>query len=182
MAERAKRILAVDDSRELREFFQLVLAEAGYDVVTASSGAEALQKLNALGPDLILLDFIMPAMAGLQFLTRLRSDFAPPIPPVILCSGFDLTEEEALRRGALMFLRKPVAPADLCEFVALGLGGERVSAETAARERANVSAARMTVQHQATTFVAHIRRDVEQRGAGHMAWLADYFGVETAMT
>src|SRR5215471_6776260 len=181
MAEVNKRILAVDDSRELREFFQSVLVEAGYDVITASSGAEALQKINAVRPDLIILDFIMPGMDGLEFLTRLRSDFAPPIPPVILCSGFDLTEEEALRRGALMFLRKPVAPADLCEFVALGLTGQRVSAETAARERANSTAARITVQHKATTFVAHIRRDVEERVAGHMAWLAAYFGVETAL-
>ena len=83
----------------------------------------------------------MPGMDGLEPLTRIRSDLAPPIPPAILCSGFELTEEEALRRGALMFVRKPVAPADLCEFVALGLRGERVSAETAARERAHSAAA-----------------------------------------
>jgi CheY-like chemotaxis protein len=131
---------------------------------------------------LILLDLIMPGMDGLEVLTRLRSDFAPPIPPTILCSGFELTEEEALRRGALMFVRKPVAPEDLREFVALGLLGERVSAETAARERANSAAARTRTRHTATTFVASIRREVEQRAAGQMKWLASYFGIETALT
>ena len=57
-----------------------------------------------------------------------------------------------------------------------------MSAETAARERANATAARLTVQQKATTFVAQIRRDVELRAAGHMGWLAGYFGVETALT
>ena len=181
MEELKKRILVVDDSESLRDFFQTVLDGAGYDVVTASSGEEGLEKTKALKPDLILLDFIMPGMDGLELLTRLRSDLAPPVPPVILCSGFDLSEEEALRRGALMFLRKPIAPEDLCEFVSLGLVGERVSAEVAARERANSTAARMAARESATTFVAQIRHDVEQRAVGQMAWLAGYFGLETAV-
>ena len=182
MAEPKRRILVVDDSKELQEFFRLVLEDAGYEVSLASSGEEGFAQTKALRPDLILLDLIMPGMDGLEFLTHLRSDLAPPIPPAILCSGFELTEEEALRRGALMFVRKPVAPADLCEFVALGLQGERVSAETAARERANSAAARMRTRKTAATFVAQIRQEVEQRATGQMAWLAAYFGVETALT
>jgi twitching motility two-component system response regulator PilH len=177
-----KRILVVDDSKELQEFFRFVLDEAGYDVIAASSGEEGLEKIKALRPDLILLDLIMPGMDGLELLTRIRSDLAPPIPPAILCSGFELTEEEALRRGALMFVRKPVAPADLCEFVALGLRGERVSAETAARERAHSAAARTLTRRTAATFVAGIRREVERKAAGQMSWLAAYFGIETALT
>ena len=181
MAEPKRRILVVDDSKEVQEFFRLVLEDAGYEVSLASSGEEGLAKTKVMRPHLIVLDLIMPGMDGLEFLPPPRSDFAPPIPPAILCSGFELTEEEALRRGALMFVRKPVAPADLCEFVALGLLGERVSAETAARERANSAAARMRTRKTAATFVARIRREVEQKAAGQMAWLAAYFGLETAL-
>lgn len=181
MAEPKKRILVVDDSTELQEFFRVVLQDAGYEVSTAASGEEALAKVKALRPDLILLDLVMPGMDGLEFLSRLRSDFAPPIPPSILCSGFDLTEQEALRRGALMFVRKPIAPADLLEFVALGLLGERVSAETAARERANSAEARSRTRQAASAFVSRIRRDLEQKAAGQMAWLAAYFGLGTAL-
>jgi CheY-like chemotaxis protein len=181
MADPKNRILVVDDSKEIQDFFRLVLSESGYEVFTASSGEEGLRETRALKPDLILLDLIMPGMDGLEVLTRIRSDFEPLAPPVILCSGFELTEEEALSRGALMFVRKPISPADLREFVSLGLQGERVSAQTAARERANSAAARMRARQTAANLVAHLRHDVKQRAAGQMAWLAAYFGVETAI-
>src|SRR5262245_24676514 len=181
MAEPKKRILVVDDSVELKEFFRLVLQDAGYEVTTAASGEDALTQMKAQRPDLILLDIVMPGMDGFEFLSRLRSDFAPPIPPSILCSGFDLTEQEALRRGALMFLRKPLAPADLVEFVAQGLLGEKVSVETAARERANSAAARSRARQAAAALVSMIRTDVDHKAAGQMAWLAAYFGLETAV-
>src|SRR6478609_813002 len=123
---RIRNVLVVDDSDEVRDFLTILLEDAGYAVEQASDGVEAFELVRRQRPDLIVLDMVMPRMDGLDLLVKLRSDLAPPIPPTILCSGFDLTEEEALRRGALRFLRKPIAPDDLCEYVALGLTGERV--------------------------------------------------------
>jgi len=181
MTNRKKRILVVDDSKDLQETIRLVLTDSGYDVFSALSGEEGLQKTKELNPDLILLDFMMPGIDGLEFLSRMRDEFPAPLPPIILCSGFELTEQEALRRGALMFIRKPVSPDDLRDFVALGLHGERVSAETAARERANCAAARTLARHNAAHLVATSRDNLARRASGHMAWLAAYFGVETAL-
>ena len=73
-------------------------------------GEDALQKIRRERPDLLVLDVVMPRMDGLELLLKMRSDLAPPIPPAILVSGFDLTEAEALRRGAERFLPKPVDP------------------------------------------------------------------------
>jgi CheY-like chemotaxis protein len=181
MQDPKPQVLVVDDSRDLQESFRFVLTEAGYDVIAALSGEEGLEKTKALKPDLILLDLVMPGIDGLEFLTRLRAEINPPVPPAILCSGFELTEEEALRRGALMFLRKPISADDLREFVALGLHRERVSAESAARERAHSAAARLRTRQTAASLVARLRQSVERRAVGHMAWLAAYFGVETAL-
>jgi CheY-like chemotaxis protein len=181
MGGEKKRILVVDDSEDIREFFQMVLETAGYEVVTASSGGEAIERTRESRPDLITLDLVMPGMDGLEFLTWMRSNLAPPIPPTILVSGFDLAEEEALRQGALMFVRKPVAPSDLLDFVAHGLRGERVGAELAARERTNSTLARTRKRQAAADFVAQIRGEIEAKVAGQMEWLAAYFGVQTAV-
>jgi hypothetical protein len=80
-----------------------------------------------------------------------------------------------------MFVRKPVSPDDLREFVALGLLGQQVGAETAARERANSAAARRLVRETADKIVKSTRQRIQKRGASQMDWLAAYFGVETAL-
>jgi CheY-like chemotaxis protein len=141
MESRRKYVLVVDDSPEVREFFKAALELAGYRVESADDGAEALASLHRERPDAIVLDVVMPFMDGLQLLVHLRSDFAPPLPPVILCSGFDLSEEEALHRGAVRFLRKPVDPRDLIAAVGVALAGDRPDhqAIVAAQDHSNAA-------------------------------------------
>jgi CheY-like chemotaxis protein len=183
-----KRILVVDDSEDIREFYQLILEGAGYDVECAASGEEGFDKARRLRPDLALLDVVMPGMDGLELLLKLRSDLAPPVPPVILCSGFDLGEDEALRRGALMFVRKPVAPEHLLAYIARALGGERAAAEMTASSRSFAAAAR----RRATAAAAEMVRSFEENSHisteqlraimhEHLQWLARYFGLATAL-
>jgi CheY-like chemotaxis protein len=147
-----RKILVVDDSEDVREFFRTVFELAGYQVDVAENGQIALEKVRRERPDVILVDAVMPVMDGFELLLRLRSDLAPPIPPAILCSGFDLTEEEALRRGAVRFLRKPVDARDLlraADDVLAGRGPEKdaiadaYQRTSAARRRARETSAKL---------------------------------------
>jgi twitching motility two-component system response regulator PilH len=186
VAEESKRILVVDDSEDIREFFRLILENAGYRVITAASGDDGFAKAKAMRPDLIILDVVMPGMDGLQTLLKLRSDLAPPVPPAILCSGFELTEEEALRRGALMFVRKPVAPRDLLIYVAHGLNGQRVGADVEAAAREQSKAARRRAVDAAAELLRRIdshatvaRPTIDAIAVEQIPWLRDYFGFGT---
>jgi CheY-like chemotaxis protein len=184
----ARRILVVDDSEDMREFYELILTEAGYDVEVAASGEEGFEKARRLRPDLALLDVVMPGMDGLQLLLKLRSDLAPPVPPVILCSGFDLSEEEALRRGAIMFVRKPVSPDFLLMHLQRALAGQPVGADVIARSRSYADAARRRARTAAAEIVRNYDANVRVPRAelaavihGHLAWLSRYFDLSTVM-
>ena len=176
------RILVVDDSQDIRDVCQLLLQNAGYEVECAASGREALARVKAQRPDLILSDVVMPEMDGLDLLSHLRSTVPPPLPPIILWSGFDDTEEEALRRGALMFLHKPVSNDHLLDFIAYGLRGQRVDAAALALQRSRSSAARKRARDAAAQLLARLDPAVWARRVGeHLAWLRSYFGAGGAL-
>ncbi len=125
-SDRGRKILVVDDADDLRELFQTVLTNEGYDVRAASQAEEALEIFRTWPPDLVITDLSMPGMGGLELITRLRSDFAPPCPPIVALSGFTDAEGEALRRGALRFEAKPLSYEELLQMVADTFAHERV--------------------------------------------------------
>jgi CheY-like chemotaxis protein len=170
---RIRNVLVVDDSDEVRDFLTILLEDAGYAVEQASDGVEAFELVRRQRPDLIVLDMVMPRMDGLDLLVKLRSDLAPPIPPTILCSGFDLTEEEALRRGALRFLHKPVSPAELLQAVAAVDSGLRPSSRVMALEKARVTAARQRALQDASELMEQVSRN-EGAQAPRLQWLAEH--------
>ena len=67
-------ILVVDDVPDNVEILQVRLASQGYEVATAGDGAEALEKIRELLPDLVLLDIMMPKMDGIETVKRLKAD------------------------------------------------------------------------------------------------------------
>ena len=73
------RILAVDDSPTVLEMIKAILVAGGYDVITASDGAEALETARAEVPDLILLDVMLPKLDGWEVLGRLRKQKSTPV-------------------------------------------------------------------------------------------------------
>jgi CheY-like chemotaxis protein len=179
------RILLADDSEEVREFFAAMLDDAGYFVEQASDGVEAWHRIQRQRPDLIILDVVMPRMDGLELMLKMRSDLKPPLPPVLLCSGFEIGEREALRLGAKRFLAKPVEAADLLRAVDETLDGRTPEPEALEAERTRTVEARRRARDDAAVLMRQIdsshrgERALFQRRAGEeIEALVGYLGVE----
>ncbi len=101
------RIFVVDDEESIREFFEIMLKREGYEVVTASNGAEALEKLKKQAVDLIISDIQMPELSGLELLTKVKE--MDPEMAVIMITAFGSTETavEAMKLGAYDYIQKP---------------------------------------------------------------------------
>ncbi len=105
----ADRILVVDDIEDNSFLLQTVLEQEGYDVQIASSGREALDKVERQQPDLILLDVMMPEMNGFEVTQRIRQNDRLPFIPILLITGYDqFNPAEGFEFGADDFIRKPV--------------------------------------------------------------------------
>jgi len=69
-----KKIMVVDDEEDLLELVKAIFEEEGFEVIPASSGAECLEKLKEVKPDLILMDMMMPGMSGRETTEKIRAD------------------------------------------------------------------------------------------------------------
>jgi CheY-like chemotaxis protein len=105
--------LVVDDQAENRRILARVLAKNGFDVVEGEDGTDAVRLAAERRPDVILLDVVMPRMTGFEALSEIRD--ADPDVPVVIVSAVDTPEasEEALRLGAVNFVRKPFDPEEI---------------------------------------------------------------------
>ncbi|MCL6634400.1 MAG: sigma-54 dependent transcriptional regulator [Peptococcaceae bacterium] len=112
-----KLILLVDDEASVREALSDILADSGYRVECASSGGDGLEKIEALNPDVILLDIRMPDIDGIKVLelVRRRGETTPII--LITAYGSTQTTIEAMKLGAFDYLMKPLKISDLLEAV-----------------------------------------------------------------
>src|SRR5580765_662005 len=81
------KILVVDDEPEAVELVEFNLKQAGYVVVTAADGAEALNKARATAPDLIVLDLMLPEIAGLEVCKMLRRDPVTATIPIVMLTA-----------------------------------------------------------------------------------------------
>lgn len=119
-------ILVVDDDQDHVEGVRLVLENAGYRVISASSGAECLRTAQAEKPALIILDILMQDKDGLTTFEELHADDELKSIPVIMLTsvsekvGFSFTEEDlrtAYGRGPAAFLEKPFQPSRLLQAI-----------------------------------------------------------------
>jgi DNA-binding response OmpR family regulator len=111
----AARVLVVDDQQDIRDMARVVLAGAGYDVVTAASGREALRLARGEPFDLMLLDINMPELDGWATLRLVRADEALDALPVAMFSvkGEIRDKVASLQDGAVDYITKPFGVDDL---------------------------------------------------------------------
>lgn len=118
------RVLVVDDSPVARAMYLDLLGDAGYAAEAVDDGAAALGVLDRCMSDVIVLDMEMPTLGGIEVLKRLSARSAE-LPPIVVVSGIDSAEREALALGARAFLRKPVTGPDLVDVIEAALAGVR---------------------------------------------------------
>ena len=114
-----KKILVVDDERDIVKALMIRLQGAGYDVVTAFDGAQGVFMAHKEKPDLIILDIRMPAGNGFSVAERLkRSDHTLTIPVIFLTGSPETNAEEKARAvGARFYIKKPYDPEELLDAI-----------------------------------------------------------------
>ncbi|MET7451007.1 response regulator [Streptomyces sp. NPDC005574] len=112
------RVLVVDDNKVIRQLIRVNLELEGLEVVTAADGAECLDVVHQVRPDVVTLDVVMPRLDGLRTAARLRSDPRTrhlPLAIVSACTQYEV--ESGLDVGVDAFLAKPFEPAELVRLV-----------------------------------------------------------------
>src|SRR3982750_3072697 len=114
-ATETKTILVADDESHILHVVSLRLRNAGYRVVTARDGAEALEMAQAERPDLLITDYHMPQLSGLELCQRLKADPSTSTIPTIMLTarGYHLEPHDTERSGILRMLSKPFSPRHL---------------------------------------------------------------------
>ena len=107
-------ILTVDDEPDALTSLRLFLSIEGFEVLTASSGREALSSIQSQAPDLVITDLAMPDMNGLELCARLRAQPATRRIPIILYTGFAQPDR---KDGLGLYDRRLTKPTDLDELV-----------------------------------------------------------------
>ncbi|MFJ6213014.1 response regulator [Streptomyces sp. NPDC092296] len=123
MPDVSGRVLVVDDSEVIRQLIRVNLELEGFEVVTAADGAECLEVVERVQPDVVTLDVVMPRLDGLRTAARLRGNPVTSrlrIAIVSACTPADLERGESV--GVDGYLGKPFEPADLVRLVRRLLG------------------------------------------------------------
>jgi two-component system chemotaxis response regulator CheY len=121
----AKCILIVDDSETVRQVLQMTLANAGFDVVEAEDGIDALSKLSDAQVDMLITDLNMPNMDGLELIKKVREEGSHRFTPIVMLT----TESSEVKKlagreaGASGWIVKPFKPEQLLKVVKMVLGG-----------------------------------------------------------
>jgi DNA-binding response OmpR family regulator len=136
-----KTVLVVDDEADVRKFLKVALVAAGFDVVTANDGFEALEQVKKQVPDLISLDLVMPKRSGAKFHRELVKNKEWAKIPIVIVTGHardDLGKsdlKELTMSGPGIYLEKPVKPKSYIAAIKTILGMDTSAEEKEAAEQ-----------------------------------------------
>ena len=116
-----KRVLVVDDDYEIRIAMVMRLQFAGYAVLSAEDGQDALDKISLHKPDAIVMDLRMPRRDGLSALISLKTRSETTHIPVVMVSASVVDKRKALEAGARFFVSKPYNSCDLLAAIEVSL-------------------------------------------------------------
>ncbi len=108
-----ERILVADDEADIREIMRSILKKEGYDVIIAKDGPEGLALAKEHKPDLVVLDYLMPGLNGIEVCQALKKDPSTEAIPVIIVTAFPNQKEQGLSAGAVDFMNKDIDTIDL---------------------------------------------------------------------
>ncbi|MDQ7730047.1 response regulator [Halomonas sp. SpR8] len=113
------KVLVVDDEPNIVLSLEFLMEQAGFAVVTAEDGEQALARVNDSQPDLLLLDISLPGISGFDVLERLRGEAATAQLPIIMLTahGRDVEREKGMALGADDYITKPFSTQTLVEKV-----------------------------------------------------------------
>lgn len=113
------KVLVVDDEPNIVLSLEFLMEQAGFEVVTAEDGEQALARVGDTQPDLLLLDISLPGISGFDVLERLRGQEATAHLPIIMLTahGRDVEREKGMALGADDYITKPFSTQSLVEKV-----------------------------------------------------------------
>jgi DNA-binding response OmpR family regulator len=107
------KVLVVDDDQEMRESLSILLEGEGYEVILGSNGKEAIELAEKENPQVILLDFEMPEISGIEACKKLKSGEKTASIPIIMITAYTNKKPDAIEAGADDFVNKPFDPTEL---------------------------------------------------------------------
>ena len=167
------RVLVVDDSPHNRELLGAHLEAAGYVVMTAADGCQALQLVRREPPDLVLLDVMMPELGGYEVCAALKGDDATRLIPVILLTALNALEDRlrGLQAGADEFLSKPFNKLELLTRIRALARVKRLNDQLESAENVLVALAK-AIEAKDPYTEGHVER---------VSWLAYALGAKLGM-
>ena len=192
----AKKILVVDDEKPISDIIKFNLEKEGYEVVVAFDGEEALEKVEAEDPDLIILDLMLPKVDGLEVAKRVRAKHTTPI-IMVTAKDSELDKVLGLELGADDYVTKPFSNRELVARVKANLRREATAqAPAEADKNTDIKVGDITIHPEAYTvtkrgeninlthrefellhyLAQHIGQVINREHLLQTVWGYDYFG------